>query len=182
MDVIELKNKMDGSINHLEKELQTIRTSRSNPSMLENIFVDAYGAQTPLNQLGNISTPDSSMLTIQVWDTNLLKNIESSIRESNLGINPQIDGNLIRLPIPKLSEERRNELSKIAAQYAENSKISIRNNRRDFIEIKKSEKKNSIISEDELKKFLNEAQIITNDYISNIDKILEKKKTDILKV
>ncbi len=182
MEINDLKNKMDGSIQHLEKEFHTIRTSRANPSMLENIFVDAYNSKTPLNQLGNISTPDPSMLTIQVWDTNLLKNIESAILESNLGINPQIDGAIIRLPIPKLSEERRNELSKIASQYAENSKISIRNIRRDFIESKKNEKKESIISEDDLKKYLNEAQKYTDNYISNIEKILEQKKADILKV
>ena len=125
MDLDDLKNKMKASVLHLEKELQSIRTSRASPSMIENIFVDAYGSQTPINQLGNISTPDPSMLTIQVWDTSLLKNIESSILESNLGINPQVDGSLIRLPIPKLSEERRNELSKIASQYSENSKISV---------------------------------------------------------
>ena len=182
MEINDLKNKMDGSIQHLEKEFHTIRTSRANPSMLENIFVDAYNAKTPLNQLGNISTPDPGMLTIQVWDTNLLKNIESAILESNLGINPQLDGAIIRLPIPKLSEERRNELSKIASQYAENSKISIRNIRRDFIESKKNEKKESIISEDDLKKYLNEAQKYTDNYISNIEKILEQKKADILKV
>jgi ribosome recycling factor len=150
--------------------------------MLENIFVDAYDSKTPINQLGNISTPDPSTLTIQVWDTNLLKNIENSILESNLGINPQIDGSNIRLPIPKLSEERRNELTKIASQYAENSKISIRNIRRDFIEIKKREKKDSQLSEDELKKILTEAQNYTDKYIENIDKILEQKKSDIMKV
>ena len=178
----DLKNKMTSSIEHFEKELQTIRTSRANPTMLENIFIDAYGSKTPLNQLGNISSPDSSMLTIQVWDINLLKNIENSILESNLGINPQLDGALIRLPIPKLSEERRNELSKIASQYAENFKISIRNIRRDFIEIKKREKKDSKLSEDELKKFLTEAQNYTDKYIENIEKILEQKKLDIMKV
>tara|TARA_B100000579_G_scaffold369459_1_gene330912 strand:+ start:567 stop:1115 length:549 start_codon:yes stop_codon:yes gene_type:complete len=182
MNLDDLKNKMDVSVAHLEKEFQTIRTSRANPSMLENIYVDAYSSKTPLNQLGNISTPDPSMLTIQVWDTSLLKVIETSILESNLGINPQIDGAIIRLPIPKLSEERRNELSKIASQYAENSKISIRNIRRDFIESKKNEKKNSIISEDELKKFLNDVQKITDEHILNIDKTLEQKKEDILKV
>jgi len=182
MDLEELKNNMDSSIKHLEKEFQTIRTSRANPSMLENIFVEAYNSKTPLNQLGNISTPDSSMLTVQVWDSSLLKNIENAILESNLGINPQIDGTLIRLPIPKLSEERRNELTKIASQYSENSKISIRNNRRDFIESKKNEKKNSEISEDDLKKYITEAQKLTDDYISVIDKTLEQKKADILKV
>ena len=182
MNLQELNNKMENSIKHLEKEFHTIRTSRANPSMLDNIFADAYGSKTPINQLGNVSTPDSSMLTIQVWDSTLIKNIENSISESNLGINPQIDGALIRLPVPKLSEERRNDLTKIASQYAEKAKISIRNNRRDFIEIKKNEKKESIISQDELKKFLNEAQDITDKFISNIEKILEQKKSDILKV
>ena len=182
MELEQLKYKMDGSITHLEKEFQTIRTSRASPSMLENIFVEAYNSNTPISQLGNISTPDSSMLTIQVWDTSLLKKIENSISESNLGINPQIDGSLIRLPIPKLSEERRNELTKIASQYSENAKISIRNSRRDFIESKKNDKKNSLISEDDLKKFLNDAQNLTDKYITNIDKTLEQKKVDILKV
>ena len=182
MNLEDLKNKMDNSIQHLEKEFTTIRTSRANPAMLENIFADAYGTKTPISQLGNISSPDSSMLTIQVWDSSLLKNIESSILESNLGINPQVDGSLIRLPIPKLSEERRNELTKIASQYAENSKISIRNVRRDFLDIKKNEKKNSLLSEDELKKLTTEAQNYTDKYISNIEKILEQKKTDIMKV
>ena len=182
MNLEDLDNKMVSSIEHFEKELQTIRTSRANPTMLENIFIDAYGSKTPLNQLGNISSPDSSMLTIQVWDLGLVKNIESSILESNLGINPQVDGSLVRLPIPKLSEERRNELTKIASQYAEQSKVSIRNIRRDFIEIKKREKKDSKLSEDELKSFLTEAQNYTDQYIGNIDKILEQKKSDIMKV
>ena len=182
MNLQDLDNKMASSIEHFEKELQTIRTSRANPTMLENIFIDAYGAKTQLNQLGNISSPDTSMLTIQVWDMSLVKSIENAILESNLGINPQIDGSIVRLPIPKLSEERRNELAKIASQYAENSKVSIRNIRRDFIEIKKREKKDSLLSEDELKKFLSEAQNYTDKYIKNIDKILEQKKSDIMKV
>ena len=182
MNLEDLKKKMDGSIKHLEKEFQTIRTSRASPSMIENIYVDAYGAKTPLNQLGNISTPEPSMLTIQVWDSSLIKAIENSILESNLGINPQIDGAVIRLPIPKLSEERRNELSKIASQYAENSKVSIRNIRRDFIEISKNEKKSSNLSEDDLKRKINEIQKITDNNIDKIDKILETKKIDILKV
>ena len=178
----DLNKKMASSIEHFEKELLTIRTSRANPAMLDNIFVEAYGSKTPINQLGNVSSPDSSMLTIQVWDVSLLKNIENSILESNLGINPQVDGALIRLPIPKLSEERRDELTKIASQYAENFKVSIRNIRRDFIEIKKSEKKESLLSEDELKKLLSEAQNYTDNYITNINKILDQKKTDIMKV
>ena len=182
MNLENLDLKMANSIEHFEKELQTIRTSRASPSMLENIFIDAYGTKSPLNQVGNISSPDSSMLTIQVWDSTLLKVIENAILESNLGINPQVDGAVIRLPIPKLSEERRNELTKIASQYAESSKVSIRNIRRDFIEIKKREKKDAQLSEDELKKFLTEAQNYTDKYIESIDKILEQKKSDIMKV
>ena len=137
----EVQNKMKSAIQHFDKELNSLRTSRANPSMLDNIFIDAYGTKTPLNQLGNISVPDSSTITIQIWDNNLTKNVETGIVESNLGINPQVDGQLIRLPIPKLSEERRKELTKIAADYAENSKISIRNIRRDFIESYKKQKK-----------------------------------------
>ena len=137
----DLENKMNSAVSHYEKELNTLRTSRANPSMLNNIFVEAYGSKTPLNQLGNISVQDASTITIQVWDVSLLKSIESSISESNLGINPQTDGQIIRLPIPKLSEERRKEIIKIASEFAENAKVTIRNIRRDFIEISKSEKK-----------------------------------------
>ena len=178
----EVQNKMKSAIQHFDKELNSLRTSRANPSMLDNIFIDAYGSKTPLNQLGNISVPDSSTITIQIWDNNLTKNVETGIVESNLGINPQVDGQLIRLPIPKLSEERRKELTKIAADYAENSKISIRNIRRDFIESYKKQKKELNLSEDELKKNINDIQKITDESITEIDKILETKKNDILKV
>ncbi len=178
----DFENKMSGTISHLEKELNSLRTSRANPSMLDNILVDAYGSKTPINQLGNISVQDTSTITIQVWDSSLIKSIENAITESNLGINPQTDGQIIRLPIPKLSEERRIEIVKIASEFAENSKISIRNIRRDFIETSKNEKKDSNLSEDELKRKLNEIQKITDNNIEKIDKILEQKKTDILKV
>ena len=132
--------------------------------------------------MGNISVQDASTITIQVWDSSLIKSIENAITESNLGINPQTDGQLIRLPIPKLSEERRKEIIKIASEFAENSKVTIRNIRRDFIETSKNEKKNSNLSEDELKRKLNEIQKITDNNIEKIDKILELKKNDILKV
>ena len=178
----QLDQKMVNAIKHLDKEFTTIRTSRANPSMLDNVFADAYGAKTPLNQLGNISTTDSSTITIQVWDTSIIKNIENSILESDLGVNPQIDGQIIRIPIPKLSEERRGELTKVAAKYAENSKVVIRNLRRDFIDSQKELKKNSEISEDDLKKILNEVQKLTDNSIEKIDELLKVKKEDILKV
>ena len=177
-----LESKMSTAVLHFEKELNSLRTSRANPSMLDNIFVDAYGSKTPLNQLGNISVQDASTLTIQIWDSSLIKSIESAITESNLGINPQTDGQLIRLPIPKLSEERRKEIIKIASEFAENSKVTIRNIRRDFIETSKNEKKDSNLSEDELKRKVNEIQKYTDNNIEKIDKILELKKIDILKV
>ena len=174
--------KMNSAVLHFEKELNSLRTSRANPSMLDNIYVEAYGAKTPLNQLGNISAQDANTISIQVWDTSLIKSIENSITESNLGINPQSDGPLIRLPIPKLSEERRKEIVKIASEFAENAKITIRNIRRDFIENSKNEKKNSNLSEDEVKRQINEIQKTTDLNIEKIDKILDIKKTDILKV
>ena len=178
----QLDQKMISAVKHLDREFSTIRTSRANPSMLDNIFADAYGSQTPLNQLGNISITDSSTITIQVWDTSIIKNIENSILESDLGVNPQIDGQIIRIPIPKLSEERREELTKVAAKYAENSKVVIRNLRRDFIDSQKELKKNSEISEDDLKKILNEVQKLTDSSIEKIDELLKVKKEDILKV
>ena len=178
----DLNYKMEKAISHLEKEFQSIRTSRANINMLDNIFVEAYGNSTPLNQLSNISVPDTSTLSIQVWDASLIKNIEKALLDSNLGINPQTNGSLIRLPIPKQSEERREELSKVAAQYAESSKVVIRNIRREFLDSKKNQKKNSEISEDELKASTNEVQKITDNYINKIDIMLKSKQSDILKV
>ena len=178
----DLESKMNSAVLHFEKELNSLRTSRANPSMLDNILIDAYGAKTPINQLGNISILDASTISIQIYDISLLKNVENAITESNLGINPQIDGPLIRLPIPKLSEERRKEIIKIASEFAENSKVSIRNIRRDFIENSKNEKKNSNLSEDDLKREINQIQKITDNKIEKIDQILEQKKADILKV
>ena len=178
----DVESKMSSAVLHFEKELNSLRTSRANPAMVDNIFVDAYGSKTPLNQLGSVSAQDASTIMIQIWDTSLIKAIENAITESNLGINPQVDGQIIRLPIPKLSEERRKEIIKIASEFAENSKVTVRNIRRDFIEYSKNEKKNSNISEDELKKEINEIQKITDNNIAKIEEILEIKKADILKV
>ena len=182
MDINSIKNKMDNTIVYFEKELSTLRTSRANISMLDNIFADAYGSKTPINQLGNINIPDASTITIQIWDNSLVKNIENAIIDSNIGINPQSDGSLIRLPVPKLSEERRNELSKIASQYSENAKVAIRNIRRENLDIVKIEEKNKLISQDDLKKNSSDIQKITDEFILKIDLIASNKKTEILKV
>ena len=152
MDYNTINTKMQNAMAHYEKELASIRTSRASTSMLDNIMVDAYNSKTPISQLANINVPDSSTLTIQVWDSSLIKTIENTIIESNLGINPQTDGNVIRLPIPKLSEERRLELTKVASQYSESAKISIRNIRREFIDEFKIAEKEKKISQDDLKK------------------------------
>ena len=182
MDYDSLSTKMKNAMIHYEKELASIRTSRASTSMLDNILVDAYNTKTPISQLANINVPDSSTLTIQVWDNSLIKNIENAIIESNLGINPQTDGNIIRLPIPKLSEERRLELTKIASQYSETAKISIRNIRRDSIDEFKIAEKEKQISQDDLKKHSSEIQKITDDYVKKIEDIALTKKNEILKV
>ena len=134
MDLKLVNEKMDSSLKFFEKELSTIRTSRANPSMLNYIYVEAYGSKTPLNQLANINVPDAQTITIQVWDASLIKIIEKAILESNIGITPQTEGQLIRLSIPKLSEERRNELAKVVSQHGEKAKIALRNNRREFMD------------------------------------------------
>ncbi len=177
-----IKEKMDNALSFFEKELSSVRTSRANLSMLDNIKIDSYGSKIPINQLGNISIPDSNLITIQVWDVNLIKSIESAILDSNLGINPQTDGQLIRLPIPKLSEERRKELVKVISKYSENSKITIRNIRREIIDSTKKKEIDNNLSQDEMKKILSDIQIITDEYISKIDLITSNKQTEILKV
>ena len=182
MDLNIVKEKMDGSISFFEKEMSSVRTSRANPSMLDNILVDSYGNKTPLNQLGNVNVADANLITIQVWDQSLVSLIEKSIRESNLGINPQTDGQLIRLPIPKLSEERREELAKVVSQYGEQAKIAIRNNRREFIDKIKKDEKEKTISQDESKKIVSEIQKITDDYVKKIDDMVLNKKNEVLKV
>ena len=182
MELSLFKEKMENTLSFFEKELSSVRTSRASVTMLDNIQVDSYGTKTQINQLGNISIPDSNLITIQVWDINLIKAIEKAILESNLGITPQTDGQLIRLPIPKLSEERRNELAKVVSQYAENSKIAIRNIRREIMDSIKKHEKDKNISQDEMKKKTSDVQKITDEYVSKIDLITSAKQTEILKV
>ena len=163
-------------------DLSSLRTGRANSAMLDIIKVDVYGQNMSINQLATVSTPESRLLTVQVWDQNNVPLIDSAIKKSNLGINPQIDGLTIRLNIPKLSEERRIELSKIASQYAENAKIAVRNVRRELIEKIKNQEKNKEISQDELKSESSIIQKITDDYIKKIDDIVLIKKNEITTV
>ena len=178
----DLRKRMDGAINSFNGDLAGLRTGRASTSMVDGILVDAYGQKMPLDQVGSISVPEARMISIQVWDKGLVVAVEKSIHESGLGLNPQVDGELIRIPIPELNEERREELSKIAGKYAEQAKISIRNVRRDGMdEIKKIEKEGSV-GKDRAKDLEGEVQELTDDYIKRIDEILSQKESEIRQV
>ena len=169
--------KMDKAIEVFSKELSSLRTGRANAAMLDIIKVDVYGQQMPINQLGSITTPEPRMINIQVWDQNNVALIDSSIKKSELGLNPQIDGQLIRLPIPELNEERRNELKKMIKSMGEKCKISIRNIRRDANEEIKKLLKSKVIGEDEEKSYEKNVQNITDKHISIVDeKVIIKEK------
>ena len=177
-----IESKMNSSLIHFNKEINGLRTGRASTALVEDILVDSYGAKVPVKQLGNIGVPEAKLITIQVWDNNLIKNIETAIRDSKIGINPQTEGSIIRLPMPNISEERRKELTKLASQYAEENKISIRNIRRDFIDQVKRDLKDNKINQDELKKNTDVIQKITDKYINEIDKKLNLKQAEIMKV
>ena len=164
------------------KELTSLRTGRANSNMLDIIKVDVYGQKMPINQLGSITTPEPRMINIQVWDLNNVPLIDSSIRKSELGLNPQIDGQLIRLPVPDLSEERRNEIKKLIKSMGEKCKISIRNIRREANDELKKLLKSKEISEDDENKFEKKIQIITDDQINKIDEKVISKETEIMKI
>ena len=164
------------------KELSSLRTGRANSNMLDIVKVDVYGQKMPINQLGSITTPEPRMINIQVWDLNNVPLIDSSIRKSELGLNPQIDGQLIRLPVPDLSEERRNEIKKLIKSMGEKCKISVRNIRREANDELKKLLKSKDISEDDEKKFEKKIQTITDDQIKKIDEKVISKETEIMKI
>ena len=172
--------KMSKTFEVFTKELSSLRTGRASSNMLDIIKVDVYGQKMPINQLGSITTPEPRMINIQVWDLNNVPLIDSSIRKSELGLNPQIDGQLIRLPVPDLSEERRNEIKKLIKSMGEKSKISVRNIRREANDELKKLLKSKEISEDDEKKFEKKIQIITDDQIKKIDeKVIFKERINI---
>ena len=174
--------KMDKTFDVFIKELTSLRTGRANSSMLDLIKVDVYGQKMPINQIGSITTPEARMINIQVWDQNNVPLIDSAIRKSDLGLNPQIDGQLIRLPIPDLSEERRNEMKKLIKSMGEKSKISIRNIRREANDELKNLLKSKEISEDEEKKFEKKIQTLTDEQIKIVDEKVISKETEIMKI
>ena len=181
IDTDDLERRMNGTIGSLRVEFASLRTGRASSSMLEPITVDAYGSQTPINQVGTVNVPEPRMVTINVWDKSMVGKVEKAIRESGLGINPQLNGTIIMLPIPELNEERRRELTKVAAQYSESARISVRNIRRDGMDQIKKAKSNGM-SEDDQKLWESEVQDLTDRFITLIDINLETKQTEIMQV
>ncbi|MDR3187081.1 MAG: ribosome recycling factor [Holosporaceae bacterium] len=173
---------MSASLDNLLKDFGGLRTGRASVTILDNIMVDAYGSLVPLQQVGTISAPEAKMLTVQVWDSSLIKSAEIAIRNSPIGLNPVVDGQLIRITIPNLSEERRKEICKLAGKYAEQTRISVRNIRRDGMDSIKDQEKNKEITEDQSKKLSDSVQKLTDEFIKKIDSSLSAKEQEIMKV
>lgn len=179
MDITDLKRRMQGAIDSLNKDFSGLRTGRASPDLLAGIMVPGYGgAMTPLNQVGNINTPEARLLTVNVWDKTMVGAVDKAIRDAGLGLNPSPDGQTIRVPLPALTEERRNELAKIAGKYAEDARIAVRNVRRDGMEQIKADK----LPEDDAKRASDDVQKLTDDFIKQIDDALAAKDADIKKV
>ncbi len=178
----DVKKRMDSAIETVRKEFSGLRTGRASPQLLDPVVVDAYGSKMPLNQVGSVNIPEARMLTVQVWDQGLVSSVEKAIREANLGVNPQSEGNVIRLRLPDLTQERRAELSKLAGKYAETGKVAIRNVRRDGMELVKKMEKDKKISEDDLARLEKEVQKLTDDHVKKIDETLAAKEKEIMQV
>ncbi|MCC6469296.1 MAG: ribosome recycling factor [Alphaproteobacteria bacterium] len=173
---------MDGALEALRKELAGLRTGRASTNLLDPVMVDAYGQQMHLNQVGTISAPEPRMITVTVWDKSMVKAVDRAIREAGLGLNPQTEGTLIRIPMPEMTEERRKELTKVAHKYAEQARVAVRNVRRDGMERLKKEDKAGTISQDEHRRLSDEVQSMTDKHIAKIDETLAAKEKEILQV
>ena len=182
----ELKNdlteKMNKTIVILEKELSGLRTGRSSTNLLDPVVIEVYGSKMPISQVGTVSTPDAKTVSVQVWDKAMVKTVEKAIADANLGLNPSSDGQIIRMSLPTLSEERRKDLVKLAHKYGENTKVALRNIRRDGMEYLKKLEKDSAISKDEYINLGEEIQKLTNDFTSKVDQHIKTKEEEILKV
>jgi ribosome recycling factor len=178
----DLERRMNSSIDVLKKEYQGLRTGRATPNLLEPITVDAYGSELPINQVATISAPEVRMLMVQVWDQAQLQAVEKAIRNADLGLNPIIDGQIMRIPIPELNEERRKELAKVASKYAEETRVAIRNIRRDGIDTLKKEEKSGDISEDQSRSLSDKVQKQTDNSINQINELLSQKEAEIMQV
>lgn len=181
-DLNALRKRMDGAVEVLKGEFGGLRTGRASTNMLEPVQVEIYGTRMPLNQVGTVSVPEPRLLTVQVWDASAVKSVEKAIREAGLGLNPQPEGNLIRVPVPALNEERRKELSKVAGKYAESARVSVRNIRRDGMDGLKAAEKDGGITEDEQKRHSDSVQKLTDEYTKKIDTMLADKEKEIMTV
>jgi ribosome recycling factor len=176
------KKRMDGAITALQHEFGGLRTGRASPTILDPITVEAYGAVSPLNQVANVSVPEPRMISVQVWDKSVVQAVDKAIRSANLGLNPIVDGQTLRIPIPPLTGERRTELSKIAGKYAEQQRVAVRNVRRDAMEHLKKLEKDHVISQDEHKRHTDEVQKVTDEHIRKIDDMFRHKEEEIMQV
>lgn len=181
-DKNDLQRRMGGAVSNLTTEFGGLRTGRASVSLLDPVQVDVYGSKMPLNQVGTVAAPEPRLLSVQVWDASNVKAVEKAIRDAGLGLNPQPEGNLIRIPIPDLNEERRQELTKVAGKYAESARVSVRNVRRDGMDELKKMEKDGDISEDEHKRLSDEVQKLTDEMIKKIDTMLSDKEEDIMTV
>jgi ribosome recycling factor len=178
----EIKRRMEGAFETLKKEFGGLRTGRASVNLLDGIQVDAYGSMMPLNQVGTVSVPEPRMLSVQVWDKGLVKSVEKAISIAGLGLNAQADGQLVRVPIPELSQERRQEIAKIASKYAEQARVAVRNVRRDGMEAFKKKQKDGDISEDEHKGQSDKIQQLTDQYVKKIDEALATKEKEVTSI
>ena len=181
-NINDLKRRMNGALEVLKSEFSGLRTGRASPALLEHIQVEAYGSALPMNQVGTVSAPDARTLSVQVWDNSIANSVERAIRDSDLGLNPQTEGAVIRVPVPQLSEERRVELTKVAGKYSEQARVAVRNVRRDGIDMLKRMQRDGEISEDEQRAWTEEIQILTDSVVKEIDNALGVKETEILQV
>ncbi|MCT1576246.1 ribosome recycling factor [Oceanobacillus kimchii] len=178
----EMEQKMDQAVQAFSKNLASVRAGRANPSILDSVFVDYYGASTPLNQLATVGAPEARLLTITPYDKTALGDIEKAIQKADLGLSPSSDGNIIRINIPALTQERRKDLVKVVGKYAEESRVQIRNIRRDTNDLLKRMEKNGDLTEDDLRGFQDDVQTSTNDYINKIDQLAKNKENEIMEV
>ena len=181
-DKEDANRRMNGAVGTLKSEFSGLRTGRASAALLEPVTVEAYGNAVPINQVGTVSVPESRLLTVQVWDKGLVKVVDKAIRDAGLGLNPQVDGQLLRIPVPELNEERRKELAKLASKYAEQARVAVRNVRRDGMEVLKKLEKDHKIGQDEHHKFAEEMQKLTDAHIKDIDQLLHAKEQEIMQV
>ncbi len=181
-DISDIKRRMDGALEAFKKELSGLRTGRASASLLEPVSVEAYGSKVHLKEVGTVSVPEPRLITVQVWDRGMLKAVEKAIRDSGLGLNPQAEGQTIRVPIPDLTQERRQELAKVAHKYAEQAKVAVRNVRRDGMDMLKKAEKNGDITQDEHKTWQDKVQVVTDQHIKMIDDALAAKEKEITQV